>query len=202
MLDRVLRRIGFRDTKLCQERLINSPGTSFYLRVNGIKIFLGGERFVAFLVPYHNEIPGSNWIPADSFLTRVGRDKYRSWLSLLKDGNQNCVRVWGGGIYEDDAFYDICDGEVQYLEMIVIPMFLELGILVWQDFAFACGVYPAHTSFIDSVRLEAECNIRRLRHHPSLVLLCGGNENYQQITQWGWLISSCSFVAMTLILNP
>jgi beta-mannosidase len=132
-------------------------------------------------------ILGSNWIPADNFLTRFAQltppctffdyshrltyDKYVEWLRLLVSGNQNMVRVWGGGVYEPDIFYDICD---------------ELGILVWQDFMFACGQvrifcsvinrmmtpskYPAYDSFVDSVRTEAEQNVRRLRHHPSLVI--------------------------------
>ncbi|GJJ14878.1 hypothetical protein Clacol_009147 [Clathrus columnatus] len=80
------------------------------------------------------------------------------------------VRLWGGGVYEPDIFYDVCD---------------ELGILVWQDFQFSCGVYPAHKEFVDSVRIEAEENVKRLRHHPSIVLLCGNNEDYQQVLQWG-----------------
>jgi beta-mannosidase len=71
--------------------------------------------------------------------------------------------IWGGGIYEEDAFYDACD---------------ELGILVWQDFMFACGSYPAFPSFLESVEAEVKCNVRRLRHHPSLIMLAGGNENY------------------------
>ena len=104
---------------------------------------------------------------------RLTYDKYLEWLQLLVAGNQNMVRIWAGGIYESDIFYDICD---------------ELGILVWQDFMFACGQvgaafffdtrswmmipfkYPAYDSFVDSVRLEAEHNVRRLRHHPSLVI--------------------------------
>ncbi|KIM32355.1 glycoside hydrolase family 2 protein [Serendipita vermifera MAFF 305830] len=155
VLDCVSRSVGFRDVQLIQIPLSNgSPGTSFYFKVNGVKMFIGG----------------SNWIPGECSLPTMTEKKYRAWLELLKRGGQNCVRVWGGGIYEDDAFYDICD---------------ELGILVWQDFAFACGVYPAHPEFVASVRKEAECNVKRIRHHPSLAILCGNNEDYQQMLQWG-----------------
>ncbi|PVG02964.1 glycoside hydrolase [Serendipita vermifera] len=155
VVDEVCRRIGFRDIKLVQEPLLQSPGTSFYFAINGVKTFIGG----------------SNWIPADSFLTTMSESRYRAWLQLLVRGNQNCVRVWGGGIYEDDIFYEICD---------------ELGILVWQDFPFACGIYPAHEEFTELVEKEARCNLERLRHHPSLFLLCGNNEDYQQVLQWDW----------------
>ncbi len=84
------------------------------------------------------------------------------------------LRVWGGGIYEADSFYDICD---------------ELGLLVWQDFLFACGIYPAHPAFVESVRAEAEQAIRRLRHHPCLALWCGNNEDYSLAVQQGYTVS-------------
>lgn len=113
---------------------------------------------------------GSNWIPAHNFLTLLTADRYRAWLTLLRDGNQNMVRLWGGGVYEPDIFYDTCD---------------ELGILIWQDFQFACGVYPAHEEFLQNVKAEAEDNVMRLRHHPAMALWCGNNEDYQQVLQWG-----------------
>lgn len=97
----------------------------------------------------------------------------------MKDGNQNMVRLWGGGVYEPDVFYDICDGEFSNGENhreLKWDAFPELGLLVWQDFQFACGVYPAHEEFVESVRLEAEYNVRRLRHHPCMALFCGNNE--------------------------
>ncbi|KAL2828378.1 beta-mannosidase B [Aspergillus pseudoustus] len=137
---------GFRRSELIQKK--DAHGESFYFRVNGIDVFCGG----------------SCWIPADNFLPRITPDKYRAWLELMIEGNQIMTRVWGGGIYEDDAFYDTCD---------------ELGILVWQDFMFACGSYPAWSDLRDSVREEAKQNIRRLRHHPSIVLWAGNNEDYQ-----------------------
>ncbi|KAJ7625497.1 glycoside hydrolase [Roridomyces roridus] len=151
-------RVGFRRVKLVQEPLAEADqygtGTTFFFEVNGVPMFMGG----------------SNWVPADNFLTTISPERYRAWLTLLRDGNQNMVRLWGGGVYEPDVFYDTCD---------------ELGILVWQDFQFACGVYPAHDSFVASVRKEAEDNVKRLRHHPALALFCGNNEDYQMVLQWG-----------------
>ncbi|KAG9054091.1 hypothetical protein FS842_006210 [Serendipita sp. 407] len=93
----------------------------------------------------------------------ISPDRYRAWLQLLVDGNQNMVRVWGGGIYEADVFYDVCD---------------ELGILVWQDFMFGCGQYPAYDEFLERVSAEVEANVKRLRHHPSIVIWAGNNEDY------------------------
>ncbi|KAJ7069084.1 glycoside hydrolase [Mycena belliarum] len=157
-LDDVTTRVGFRRVALVQEPLAEpdqyGTGTSFLFEVNGVRMFMGG----------------SNWVPADNFLTTIAPERYRAWLTLLRDGNQNMVRLWGGGVYEPDVFYDTCD---------------ELGILVWQDFQFACGVYPAHDSFVASVRKEAEDNVKRLRHHPALALFCGNNEDYQMVLQWG-----------------
>ncbi|KAM5541197.1 hypothetical protein V8D89_005126 [Ganoderma adspersum] len=158
LLDSQTKRIGFRTVELIQEPLEEpdkyGKGTTFLFEVNGVRIFMGG----------------SNWIPAHNFLTTLTADDYRAWLTLLRDGNQNMVRLWGGGVYEPDVFYDICD---------------ELGVLVWQDFQFACGVYPAFDSFVQSVTAEAEDNVKRLRHHPSLALFCGNNEDYQMVLQWG-----------------
>lgn len=93
-----MKRIGFRRVQLIQEPLAEpdryGTGTSFLLEINGVRIFMGG----------------SNWIPAHNFLTVLTPEKYREWLVLLKEGNQNMVRLWGGGVYEPDCFYDICDG--------------------------------------------------------------------------------------------
>ena len=148
ILDSKSLKIGLRRLRLIQEPLFDEPGTTFYFEVNNIPLFCGG----------------ANWIPADSFTPRVTADQYRQWLQMAANGNMTMLRVWGGGIYEEDVFYDLCD---------------EIGLLVWQDFMFACGMYPAHNEFLDSVRAEAEANIRRLRHHPSLVIWCGNNEDYQ-----------------------
>ncbi|WP_420593825.1 beta-mannosidase [Deinococcus sp.] len=141
-------RVGVRRLKLVQESVAGEEGRSFTFQVNGVPIFCGG----------------ANWIPDDSFLPRITPGRYRTRLTQARDANMVMLRVWGGGIYEDDAFYDACD---------------ELGLLVWQDFMFACGLYPAHSYFLDNVRREAEAAVQRLRHHPSLALWCGNNEDYQ-----------------------
>ncbi|KAL9712669.1 hypothetical protein Ac2012v2_003906 [Leucoagaricus gongylophorus] len=148
LLDVRTERLAFRRIRVVQEELIDQDGLTFLFEINNIRIFCGG----------------SNWIPADSFLTTVTPERYRSWLKLLVEGNQNMIRVWGGGIYEHNTFYDICD---------------ELGILVWQDFMFGCGQYPAYDTFVQSVKEEAIQNVKRLRHHPSIVIFAGNNEDYQ-----------------------
>ncbi|KIY03430.1 uncharacterized protein Z520_00121 [Fonsecaea multimorphosa CBS 102226] len=140
------RLIGFRRCELIQEP--DEFGKSFYFRINNVDVFAGG----------------SCWIPADSFLPRIGENGYRKWMELMIEGNQIMTRVWGGGIYEDDSFYAACD---------------TLGILVWQDFCFACASYPTYPSFLAQVEEEARFNIRRLRSHPSLAIWAGNNEDYQ-----------------------
>ncbi|KAI1629939.1 beta-mannosidase [Exophiala viscosa] len=146
------RRTGLRTIELIQDK--DSHGQSFYFRINGVDIFCGG----------------SCWIPTDSFLTNVTPEKYRAWIELMVPANQKMIRVWGGGIYEDDSFYDACD---------------ELGILVWQDFMFGCGNYPCFPSILKSIEAEAVANVRRIRHHPCLAILAGNNEDYQVQEQAG-----------------
>lgn len=145
--DRRELRLGLRRLRLVQELVAGEPGTSFYFEVNNTPIFCGG----------------ANWIPADSFLSRVTPERYRQLIEQAAAMNLVMLRVWGGGIYEEDVFYDLCD---------------EYGLLVWQDFMFACGIYPALDWMEASVRAEAEANITRLRHHPSIALWCGNNEDY------------------------
>ena len=99
------------------------------------------------------------------------RERYRFLLQSAADANMNMLRVWGGGIYEDDRFYDLAD---------------ELGLLVWQDFMFACSMYPGDEPFLENVRLEAIDNVRRLRNHPSLALWAGNNEIEAAWQHWGW----------------
>ena len=142
------KKIGLRRAELIQRPLRDQPGTSFFFEVNNIPIFSGG----------------SDWIPADNFIPRISDSRYHDWVKLALDGNQVMIRVWGGGIYEEQAFYDACD---------------ELGVLVWQDFMFGCGNYPAWPELRESIRLEAEANVRMLRHHPSIVIWAGNNEDYQ-----------------------
>ncbi len=151
-LDRITRRIGFRRAQLVQEE--DRFGRSFYFRINDVDVFAGG----------------SCWVPADSFLPNIGPDEYRKWVELMVEGRQIMTRVWGGGIYEADVFYDVCD---------------ELGLLVWQDFAFACATYPTYADYVSSVETEARQNIRRLRDHPSLIIWAGNNEDYQNIERYG-----------------
>ncbi|KJZ76128.1 hypothetical protein HIM_04584 [Hirsutella minnesotensis 3608] len=149
-LDIVSKRIGLRKVELIQRPVKDKAGLSFFFQVNNVPIFCGG----------------SNWIPADSFVTRLSRQRYHDWVRLVAEGNQCMIRVWGGGIYEEAAFYDACD---------------EMGILVWHDFMFACGNYPAHPEFLASVEREARENVKRLRHHPSIVVWAGNNEDYQYV---------------------
>lgn len=147
-LDTMSKKIGLRKVELVQRPLKDQPGTTFFFQVNNIPIFCGG----------------SNWIPADNFIPRISKDRYRDWVKLVAGGNQLMLRVWGGGIYEEQALYDACD---------------EFGILVWQDFMFGCGNYPAHPSYLKSVEREARENVKLLRHHPSIVIWAGNNEDYQ-----------------------
>ena len=114
---------------------------------------------------------GSCWIPGDFMLPRMTRKRYSDWLKIAKSGNQTVIRVWGGGIVESNDFYDICDQE---------------GILVWQDFLFACGNYPASTDFMENVKNEVDQQLTRVGHHASLALWAGNNEDYMVAERWGW----------------
>ena len=152
-IDAAEKRIGLRTLELCHRK--DQWGKSFEFVVNGVRVFA----------------KGGNWIPADNFLNRVTRDRYHWLLKSCKDANMNMLRVWGGGIYEDDIFYDLCD---------------EMGIMVWQDFMFSCGMYPGDEAFLNNVKVEAEYNIKRLRHHPSIALWCGNNEMETGWLHWSW----------------
>ncbi|HTX73682.1 MAG TPA: glycoside hydrolase family 2 protein, partial [Rectinemataceae bacterium] len=110
---------------------------------------------------------GANWIPADALPSRWTKDHVERLLRSAVDANMNCLRVWGGGRYEAEAFYELCD---------------ELGILVWQDFMFSCALYPASADFLAEVEAEARHQVRRLMDHPSLALWCGNNEALGAIT--------------------
>ncbi|KGO48230.1 Glycoside hydrolase, family 2, N-terminal [Penicillium expansum] len=140
------KKFGIRTAEIVQQP--DKHGKSFFFRINGMDIFCGG----------------SCWIPADSLLPAVSAERYRKWIELMVAGRQVMIRVWGGGIYEDDSFYEACD---------------ELGVLVWQDFMFGCGNYPTWPEMLDSVRQETIYNLERMRHHPSIVLYAGNNEDYQ-----------------------
>lgn len=147
ILDSQSQKLGIRKLRLVQDPL-KSGGTSFYFEVNKVAIFAGG----------------ANWIPDGIPSTTETYTDYQQRIFQAKNANMTMLRVWGGGIYENPEFYDLCD---------------QHGILVWQDFMFACGLYPAHAGFVESVRLEATAQIKRLRHHPSLALWCANNEDYQ-----------------------
>ena len=147
IIDQQIKRVGIRTIDL---KLKENGSNVFKISVNGKHVFCKGV----------------NWIPADSFLPRVKKEKYFELLNAVKQANMNIVRVWGGGIYEDDEFYSICD---------------ELGLLVWQDFMFACTPYPEYEEFILNIKNEFEYNINRLQYHPSVALWCGNNEN-----EWNW----------------
>ena len=151
--DERVARTGLRTMELRQQR--DEAGQTFMFVVNGVPVFA----------------KGGNWIPADSFPSRITREKYRYFIKSVRDSNMNMLRVWGGGIYEADDFYELCD---------------EMGIMVWQDFMFACSMYPADQQFLDSVRAEAIDNVKRLRNHPSVVLWAGNNEVEAAWMNWGW----------------
>ncbi len=146
--------IGIRSVKLVTEPDANGK-TQFYFVLNGVPVFA----------------KGTNYIPQDNFLTNVTPERYRRTLHDAVKANMNMIRVWGGGIYENDLFYDLCD---------------EMGLMVWQDFMFACSTYPVEGEWVESVRQESIDNIRRLRNHPSIVLWCGGNECVDAWYNWGW----------------
>jgi len=153
VFDRKPVNIGIRKIELVQEQ--DSVGKSFYFKLNGVPVFM----------------KGANYIPADNFLPSVTKEKYKELIKVAKEANMNMLRVWGGGVYEDDEFYEQCD---------------ENGILVWQDFMFACAMYPWGKDFLSKVTEEAEYNTKRLRNHPSIVLWCGNNEIDEGWKNWGW----------------
>jgi beta-mannosidase len=151
--DHVATRIGLRTVEVVHRR--DKDGKSFTVKVNGVPVFM----------------KGANYIPLDSFPSRVTPQRRAAAVQAAADANMNMLRVWGGGVYEDDQFYELCD---------------RLGILVWQDFMFACSMYPGDDAFVENVRQEATQNVRRLRNHPSLALWAGNNEIEAAWAGWGW----------------
>lgn len=146
--------VGFRTVELRQ--IPDDWGRSFTFVVNGVPVF--GK--------------GSNWIPADTFNTRITREQLDHLLKSAALSHHNMVRVWGGGFYESEDFYDLCD---------------KYGLLVWQDFQFACAGYPwDEEDYLENVHGEVRDNVRRLRHRASLVLWCGNNEIESAFAEWGW----------------
>lgn len=146
-------KVGLRSIELV--RTPDSIGTSYYFKLNGVPVFM----------------KGANYIPQDNLLPRVEKKHYQQTVQNAVDANMNMLRVWGGGIYEDDVFYDLCD---------------EQGILVWQDFIFACSMYPSDANFVNNVQREIEQNVKRLRRHACIALWCGNNELEVAWNNWGW----------------
>lgn len=153
IVDKLEATFAIQQIKLIQEE--DELGKGFKFRCNGVDVYA----------------KGANWIPLDYFHSRVDSNDYREALFDIVDANMNMLRVWGGGLYEDEYFYELCD---------------SLGILVWQDFMFACAMYPGDSTFMNNVELEATQQIKRLRKHPSIALWCGNNENSEGWHRWGW----------------
>jgi beta-mannosidase len=149
--------VGIRTLVLDQSPDPQEPGTRFFRFVlNGVPIFA----------------KGADWIPADSFVGAIPPERYEMLLTAARDANMNLLRLWGGGIYEHDVFYALCD---------------RLGLLIWQDFMFACAGYPEDDSaFVAEVEAEARYQVRRLRSHPSMAVWCGNNENQWIYDQIAW----------------
>ena len=158
-LDRVDHQVGIRTIEIVQDK--DAAGSSFYFKLNGVPVFA----------------KGANYIPNDVFIPRVTKAQYRKIIHAAAKANMNMLRVWGGGFYENELFYRLCN---------------ESGILVWQDFMFACSMYPGNEEFLQKVQAEARYNIKRLRNHPSIALWCGNNEmdvawsQYKEFGGWWW----------------
>lgn len=148
--------IGFRKIRLIQERLPTiDESYSFYFSVNNLPIFS----------------KGSNWIPANILHENYEHSYIKDLLISAKLANMNMLRVWGGGVYEDDYFYELAD---------------QLGLLIWHDMMFACALYPTNALFLESVKTEVTQQVRRLQHHPSIALWAGNNENEAALAQFWW----------------
>ena len=153
ILERLESRMGIRTIELVTQK--DKDGESFYFKLNGVPVFA----------------KGANYIPQDIFQDRVTADHTKKLLDAVVASNMNMLRVWGGGIYEDDLFYQLCDAR---------------GIMVWQDFMFACALYPGNGKFLKSAAAESYEQIERLRQHPCMALWCGNNENREAWNHWGW----------------
>jgi beta-mannosidase len=153
LIDRRSLRWGIRELEWIRRR--DAEGESFSFELNGVPVFM----------------KGANLVPSDSFPARVSRDRLQSLAADAAAAHMNMLRVWGGGIYPRDLFYQLCD---------------ELGILVWQDFMFANALYPGDEAFLENVQAEAAGQIRRLRRHPCLAIWCGNNEIEEAWLNWGW----------------
>ncbi|QAA82411.1 glycoside hydrolase family 2 protein [Aequorivita sp. H23M31] len=153
VLEKDSKKLGIRTIELVTEK--DSIGESFYFNFNGKPVYM----------------KGANYIPQQMIEGKVNRGRYMELINDAVLANMNMLRVWGGGIYEDGYFYDLCD---------------QKGILVWQDFMFAGGMYPGNTEFLSNVKEEAIYNVKRLRNHASIALWCGNNEISEGWARWGW----------------
>ncbi len=153
VLDTKKMNIGLRTLELVQEK--DAVGKTFSIVLNGVPVFM----------------KGASYIPPDSFLPRAKDSVYQSIIKRAKDSNMNMLRVWGGGVYGEDVFYDLCD---------------KNGILVWQDFMFACAMYPGDQPFLDNVKQEVIDNVNRIQNHASIAVYCGNNEVDEGWKNWGW----------------
>jgi beta-mannosidase len=150
---KLFNRFAFRDIQLDQTK--NEKGAAFKFIVNGKPLFM----------------KGCNIVPAGMFPASTPDSVYFNLVKMASEANMNMLRVWGGGYYLPDAFYDACD---------------QYGILVWQDFMFACAMYPGDTDFMNSVREEISQQVKRLSSHPCIALFCGNNEISEGWNNWGW----------------
>lgn len=146
-------KIGLRTVEVIQEK--DNMGSSFYFKLNGIPVYM----------------KGANIVPPNAFPSEITKSDYEQLVKEAKFANMNMLRVWGGGIYPDNNFYNACD---------------ENGILVWQDFMFACSMYPGDSNFLNSVKNEVIDQVNNLQNHPSLAIWCGNNENDEGWHNWGW----------------
>lgn len=153
LLDSKTERVGIRSLKVVHQP--DKDGHTFYIELNGRPVFA----------------KEANYIPSDNFLPRVTPENYKRTILDAAGVNMNMLRVWGGGIYENDVFYDLCD---------------EYGIMIWQDFMFACSMYPAEGALLDNIHQEAVDNVKRLRNHACIALWCGNNECQDAWLGWGW----------------
>ncbi|MCG8578583.1 MAG: glycoside hydrolase family 2 protein [Bacteroidales bacterium] len=144
---------GIRSLKVIRQK--DKDGQSMYVELNGVPVFM----------------KGANYIPLHNFQNKVSREKYEYYINTAVQSNMNMLRVWGGGIYEDDYFYELCD---------------KNGLLVWQDIMFACGMFPVNDAFVHTVQEEVKDNVRRLRNHACIALWNGNNENEISWYGWGW----------------
>ena len=168
-LDSWRKNVGLRRLRLVREA--DEWGESFHFACNDVDFFA----------------KGANWIPADSFITRLADADYGRLLRAAAGANMNMLRVWGGGIYEQPIFYDLCD---------------KLGICVWQDFMFACATYPTFDdAFVENVEQEARENIGRLRHHACLALWCGNNELEQGLVDDEWTERAMSWADYSKVFD-